>query len=989
MGNPLTAAAQNNTTSPVQTKDCKFCGKQGLLIWPLRYAVLGDKSEKCLDALPDISATLPNHPALKLEHSRYAVRTMRHGYLYVLVDRKKVMRWQGYLITFDGYLSEFPVAMPPSVDPTFTCSPDKCGLNASMVAIEKAEEVENAYFLYSPNPLTVPMLDMYSSKPEGYVTAGIMQVFHPRAWVTGTTKQAHSLTTAQIPSTLAELVVEKGSATNAGKALGEALRNSLYPTLYQTGEWLYTEAKRAGGFTFSGTRLYFEKLAAENAKTRFTKQHAYLSRQMQFGAAFVLNDPIGITQELNDIRNGGFTELQTFLDARDKYKISNERKLKIAEEIEDLKYSLQKNITIRGDNQAAYLQKGMEDTLRDIQYPRHMIGHPAEQIQYRENVAKQWRAERERVLKQAQIESKTIWSKYEKKLNTEEITQFRNTLKACTERAIKRATRHVNDHLTWIQSEHLLTGFDVYDTKHIGSGACFAGQVAECIQGMTGLPEGEKLIDQWANSLSADRKNLFMRAYALNQEDLTKAMDQGLKGLKPHSDQVHSVNDISGAVVIKSFKGLIDGFKKVDSAFEAWENDKSQFPGFLTKTTTGNRGVLTLEAKLFLWASEFTRSFFRTGLNNADKWITTAYGSLIYSRLGKLTEQIAYEDAMLKLTGDPKKIIAGYKGRSDKRNKELHNKKLERKAGIAAANKAEQVTGTLDEVLEDAKIRAKEKIKTAAKSYEIDLDAENPKNFKRPSNNYHQVRIGLLLGAIEAIALGDKIAHYQFSVKATLDGLGTLASLGSVLVDSVYSATKSIRELEKYAAKTDPINKAADILRGRLKLLSGLLSYGAGLISSIMDVWKLGEEIKNRNSNPLLMLLYTSRALATGRGAWLGWKAAQSYSVPLLEHELKAVGFKEMAKQAAARRAAIAAAAELAKDRALLLIKVARWSWIGFALTAGEIALRLWVLDDDLENWCDSCSFRKDKTGLFASRPAASAAEEIEELHQAFQAIAN
>ena len=42
-----------------------------------------------------------------------AVRLLREGYLYVLVERKSGQQWQGYTVTPGGMLAQFPVGNPP------------------------------------------------------------------------------------------------------------------------------------------------------------------------------------------------------------------------------------------------------------------------------------------------------------------------------------------------------------------------------------------------------------------------------------------------------------------------------------------------------------------------------------------------------------------------------------------------------------------------------------------------------------------------------------------------------------------------------------------------------------------------------------------------------------------------------------------------------------------------------------------------------------
>jgi hypothetical protein len=79
---------------------------------------------------------------------------------------------------------------------------------------------------------------------------------------------------------------------------------------------------------------------------------------------------------------------------------------------------------------------------------------------------------------------------------------------------------------------------------------------------------------------------------------------------------------------------------------------------------------------------------------------------------------------------------------------------------------------------------------------------------------------------------------------------------------------------------------------------------------------------------------------------------------------------------------------KVAVARTLWLIRVARVNLIGLAITAGEIVYRCWIMDDEFENWCQACTFRKDKNkGWFNEKPYPDGNKELQELEKAFQAI--
>ena len=70
-------------------KDCKFCDKNGLLWLPLRYSVVGSDYPNAFKRLPEIDGKKLGKGVVDIKltyrKSRYAVRLLRPGFLYVLL----------------------------------------------------------------------------------------------------------------------------------------------------------------------------------------------------------------------------------------------------------------------------------------------------------------------------------------------------------------------------------------------------------------------------------------------------------------------------------------------------------------------------------------------------------------------------------------------------------------------------------------------------------------------------------------------------------------------------------------------------------------------------------------------------------------------------------------------------------------------------------------------------------------------------------------
>ena len=91
------AAAQQAAAGP---SGCKSCQRRGVPILPLRVAVMPNHTVRT----DGYSAVPKQSVALSGGAFKYGLRTLRMGYLYVLLDNSI---WEGYEVTAEGYLRYF------------------------------------------------------------------------------------------------------------------------------------------------------------------------------------------------------------------------------------------------------------------------------------------------------------------------------------------------------------------------------------------------------------------------------------------------------------------------------------------------------------------------------------------------------------------------------------------------------------------------------------------------------------------------------------------------------------------------------------------------------------------------------------------------------------------------------------------------------------------------------------------------------------------
>lgn len=924
-------------------KDCKFCDKQGLLILPLRYAaVVGEKGAK---GLPELPGTLgAKVKDLKLTHGKYAPRLLRKGYLYVLIERLGIKFWECYLVTEDAFLYKFPENEPPTVPVDFSCDQSTCGIDASCVSIKDADKVKKAYFLFSPSPLTKVKRDEYKTKADEFVGLGKMQLFNPAAWVAKSRKQEHSLTPELLDEHVPEWLLYKQGAEALVSALGVELKRQSFPAI---------------GAAYAGVKTE----PGKPAPGRLGVLQDKLVRTE--GAAFALFDHIGITQELNDYRNAPLEGIQYYLAATDEYGASNQQRLEVYEAIQELKAGIQTGVIQDSQDFIARHQVGsdqfFENQRRTAQRLRGM-GREADAQSIEASVEESLR-ERQKNYEKALADSKVLasqrWTnKYESRLDLAEMELFNKTLSGHLNRAEAQTSARHPQHLQWFESDRLVNAFDLFDPNHLPAGLEFAHQSALCSMGMAGCKEAEPKLDEWIRANSVERKNLYMRGVYFNQAELFAAARQAYAEIKAAVAKEESASSLAPAFVIKITKGLVDGFKKSDSAVDEWVRNRSQ--PFSKKWTDSP------ELVQFHKMMDMTRSVFRAGLGGRfDKELTACISAVMFSKLRALSSEVAYNEVMLTL---PKaKLDALKRARAEQRRAA--------NASAKASKVASQVDDSMLALVDDAKAKARKRPPTLAQLKD--------EKFQAPINNYHQVRLGVALGCIEMLALGEKLSHFEPGTKGYLEVGGSAAAVGSIVMDLFYASAKSVREIEPYKS-IKAISASADVMRGWYKLGAGVLGAAAGFCAATLDFMKFSEARSTGGKT-----FYFVRASVGAIGTGLGAAAAFSYSGPALAHVAKKLPTSSW------RRLLVKGSAELATKlaaRVRLLVWVARFNWVGLGLTLAEVGY-LAIRDNELQNWCEQSVFRKTKVSTnWLGTPTRenhfeSSARELEELERSKQAV--
>lgn len=469
----------------------KFCGKTGLMLLPLRYAVAA--SEEGHAEFPELSGTLGQGVAdKKLHTAAYTVRMLRQGYLYVMTKRSGKLKWESaWAVNHQGYIAR--IALGDAVQPPpFTCTTKGDDINASMISIEKAQDVSEFRVLFLPDPLSKAALSKIESDSKLH---NKLQKFQAKA-----VAQPHALQ----PGDLRSKVAEFRSVEGGERKLAPRFNNHLHP-------FFGAEAKPVKNEPYPYTgRL--KNLGVELLNKK--------------GMAIVLHDPLGLTQELNNWRNLSIAKLNTLMEAPStvfaNYK--NEQLMAIIRSVNNAEELIRNGAISRREPK---LGVALDDLAKEakgnpkFQAP-DLRGIPYDSIyknrEEYESKKQEWRR------KYAKDIGDDAWDKYRKRLWPKSsynavLTRFEALGDVCDQKNQERA----QDLMQWLNAPLLHDTLAFYDNQHFESGVAYAGQVGFCVHGLNSCRAGQDWLIQQAEQKDLKPSTLLFNAAMLNHQVEAKA----------------------------------------------------------------------------------------------------------------------------------------------------------------------------------------------------------------------------------------------------------------------------------------------------------------------------------------------------------------------------------------------------------------------------------------------------------------------------------
>ena len=539
---------------------------------------------------PEMPATLGKALVPTLSTTRYAVRWLREGYVYVLTKRigKHYACEAAYQVHATGLLH--PVwPDDPGVPKTGITA-----LGAWTITIGDPEDVEESRFLFSRDPLSPAILARYRD-----ISAfrDRLQKFDIRGLVQGCSVYHDVLAPDEIPTRVAEYLASSNPAARS------ALEDQAFPPFR------------------SGLNPGY---APADMGSILPSVHRELS--VDQGFAFVLEDAIGIAQELNAWRNDAVEKMRPWLETKDHEGISNERRYAVAQALDSVKAAMQKghlaDATERGERLLDQVSKINAGYPPGVQFGReHQHLYTPERV--REIAAK---------------ESSIAFDRYQKLLDWD-------TAKAGVQREFQQRDKAVQqemdvrsaDHLAWIASPAMEAALDLYDREEPVWGMAFAEQIGLCVIGLNGCPNGNARLDGWWTDFEIGQGNLGLRAMTRNQVCIE--VEARIALAKAKADDVLTVEN--AALLLgtagQHFKTVADFIAKSDAAVDAAR--KTGTHAWFTGRPLGH--VFALFAQL----NQFVLK--QVPGNAVDRRLLVPLMGLMHAQLGRASTRIRLQDLAL------------------------------------------------------------------------------------------------------------------------------------------------------------------------------------------------------------------------------------------------------------------------------------------------------------------------------------------------------
>jgi hypothetical protein len=502
----------------VTNMNCSYCGRKGLLLYPVRYAVACPNGQKEMPALSG-NFKIDGAPSV-VAPAKYTLRALRTGYLYAYEEKQK--RLKAYIVLPKGGLFEFPVEYEPIVDPHRM---NDCCLDRVNVALSYCIDIEPLPCELMGN-IWIGWSNVLWTKPS------IAQVSDP-SW----RKKHMQCIDAQ--------AMLNGLAPHAAGFKDHADKLPHFSA---------SDPALAKAFDFSNTP------ASREAKLRSKRDDIarVMNQRCPYGGFIVaVNDPVGITNDLSELtsltHHTGFDEeiyrgeiCGQLIHGLEQAVRQDARK---AAEIE-----MRMDFGVEQNPQLAKSDWGRQ-VWRLVK-----AGGPAkyeeqkkvEKKKYGDSVASKIAAAEDRAWKEftSDADGKNV-------LDHARIQAFPERYASAVKRYEPVRDALAKAHCAWLKSEQLSRWMDgTHDPRDIRCGFSYRESLAQCIGKAVATQQCEAALKQWLGSCNvSDPTNLYARALLFNHQELIDAAGVELRGA-----------DFKPKYFLSIYKGALARFTKRETA---------------------------------------------------------------------------------------------------------------------------------------------------------------------------------------------------------------------------------------------------------------------------------------------------------------------------------------------------------------------------------------------------------------------------------------
>lgn len=472
-------------------ENCTYCGRKGLLIYPVRYAVACPAGAA---SVPGISGNFKIVDAPEdIGDIKYTLRALRPGYLYTYDEKRRLLK--GYIVMLRGHLWNFPIALPaPDVSRTTMSCIDPVDVSLSLCV-----DVRHS-----------------SSDPAGNFWIG----WSSASWTPNLIKRVENAEWRKKHMQC----IDVSNMVN-GSAEHSAEFKSSYASISHFAADLRAMQK---AFGFSNTSVVHEARQRKWTPGIISALNLHSSNHLGYIAA--VNDPVAIANDIAELTiptaNSGFDEIVyrgKIIDDLLKETEWSVRANARAQYAKDHPATPFKKTIAYAGKFRSFGERVKDMTDSDSRTEKE---HAEQQKRFEASRGKNEQAAADAAWKDlTTVEGTPLLDESRRKASKSE---YENAVKAFEPRAFKLAEIHVN----WLSSTQLSNWMEgVHDSQDLASGFVFRETLAQCIgKAASTLPCQQQLIQWLSSPNTADVRNLYVRALLFNHNEIANAAQASIGG---------------------------------------------------------------------------------------------------------------------------------------------------------------------------------------------------------------------------------------------------------------------------------------------------------------------------------------------------------------------------------------------------------------------------------------------------------------------------